>query len=252
MNFRTLKAGSVLGMALVAAISLLPSPALAQGPVVAKIQGYEVAEHIKFLGGAMNVANFERRFAETALISDDIVGAVPPFIGAQFADAHATSVVSATTGLGRITGTFNILQDFDPTTNLLSTLQVVAQGKISGTLDLSTILTTATAPVSGVWSFKGKDLHGTFQGVFLVPIFVGVIPGLDTGYVYIDVDPAANSCRTDTSPEGGAEVSLPLGPGGTLVAVCPVHKKEFLLGFPLTKLVLFLFADSDANSDDSD
>lgn len=238
MNARTLKLGSLLGAALVAAVGLLPSPALAQGPVVAKIQGYEVAEHIKFLGEAMSPVDFKRRFADTALISDHVVGGVPPFAGAQFADARASSFVSAKTGKGPIVGTFNILQDFDPTTNLLSTLQVTAQGKIKGTLDLSTILATGTAPISGKWSLERKKLRGTFEGTFAVPI---PNPASPTGYVYINVDPSTPTpCRTAAGPDTGP--AIPVGGG---VSVCPVDPKEFLLGFPLTKLVLFLSADSD-------
>lgn len=245
MNGRRLKVGSIIGAALVPVLGLLlltPVPALAQGPVVAKIQGYEVAEHIKFLGGEMTPTNFDRRFANTALISDDVSGTIDPFLpnpGKKFADARASSFVSAKTGKGPIVGTFNVLEDFDPTTNLLSTLQVMAEGKIRGTLDLSTIMATATAPVSGKWSVKAKGLHGTFQGVFAVPF---PHPASSTGYVYINIDPTtATPCRTAAGPETGAAINVP----GVPVPVCVVDPKEFLLGFPLSKLVLFLFADSD-------
>ncbi len=247
MNIRTLKVGSALGAALLLLLGgLLLTPGLAQAQI-AKIQGYEVAEHIKFLGGAMTPTNFNRRFADSALLSDDVVGSVDPFLpnpGKKFADARATSRVSAKTGKGPIVGTFNILEDFDPTTNLLSTLQVVAQGRINGTLDLSTIFTTATAPVSGKWRIDGhRGLHGKFQGTFAVPIPHPVSP---TGYVYINIDPStATPCRTAAGPETGAAINVPLVP----VPVCVVDPKEFLLGFPLTKLVLFLFADSDSDSD---
>ncbi len=250
MTSRRVKVSSILGAALVLVLGLLlltPGPALAQAPFAGKLVGYEVAEHIKFLGGEMTPTNFNRRFADTALISDDVSGTIDPFLplpGKKFADARASSFVSVKTGKGPIVGTFNVLEDFDPTTNLLSTLQVVAEGKIRGTLDLSTIMNTATAPVFGKWSLKKKDLHGKFQGTFAVPFPVptGVSA---TGYAYFDIDPLNTTpCRTDAGPETGASMNIGLGAN-----VCPVHKKEFLLGFPLTKLVLFLFADSDSDSD---
>jgi hypothetical protein len=247
MNMQTLRKRGTLGAVLsllLGGLALMPTPTLAQAPI-AKLQGYEVAEHVEFLGGAMTPTDFRRRFADTAIIGDDVVGSVDPFFpnpGKKFADARASSLVNAKTGKGPIVGTFYILEDFDPTTNLLSTLQVVAKGRIKGTLDLSTILTTATAPVSGKWRIEEKDLRGTFQGTFVVPI---PHPASPTGYVYINVDPTTTTpCRTAAGPETGAAVSVPLMP----VPVCFVDPKEFLLGFPLTKLVLFLFADS-ADSD---
>lgn len=231
---------------LLAVLLFLPSPSAAQAPY-AKVITYEVAEHIKFLGGEMTAEDFKRRFARATLIGDGVAGGPPfePNPGKKFIDASAVSFISGRTGKGPIHGTFNVLEDFDPTTELLSTLQVVASGTLNGTLDLSTIMATGTAPVFGKWRVRGQNLKGTFQGAFAVPFLLPPIPplGFLGGYFYIDVDPTPNSCRTDTAPEGGAEVSLPIGPGGALVAFCPVHPEEFLLGFPLTKAVLFLSVD---------
>jgi hypothetical protein len=244
---RTMEVAIVRALSVVIAVGLVltAGQAAAQPEPVAQAIMYEVTEHIKFLGGEKNPEDFRRRFAGASLIGDHVVGGIEPFLpnpGKKFADAQATSAVSAKTGMGPIRGKFHILEDFDSDTQLLSTLEVKAKGTIEGTLDLSTVAATGVAPVSGNWRVTGKGFRGVggrFQGAFAVPFCVE--PACDSGYFYVDVDPSPNSCRTDAAPVGGAEMMLSIVPGGSDVAVCPVHPKEFLLGFPLTKLVLFLF-----------
>ncbi len=182
MNVRTLKLGSILGAALLAAIGLLPSLALADEPrgkgapsFFASAVAYEVAEHLRFKGGMGDPASFAVRLAKASLLGE-ILGSAPdagsPFVVGDFIDADANSSVSAATGTGPIIGTFNTLHDFDPTTKSLSTMLVTATGTLRGELDLRPLFESPPRPVAFLnnahWRVN-DDLRGPLVGVFLIP-----------------------------------------------------------------------------------
>ena len=210
------------------ALLLVASPSVAQAQY-ATIVAYEVAEHLKFKGGAGEPDNFKVRFAKATLLGFVVQAASDagnPFVVGDYIDADAKSFVKAT-GTGPIVGTFNTLQDFDPTTTLLATMEVTASGSLKGELDLTTAL-QGYAQVSGKWRVSHKK-KGTFQGLFLIPIpnaLVGVPDFLSpTGFVYVVGPGGAATCMS----------------GVVLGAVCALHEDEVLLGFPLTKAELVLF-----------
>ncbi len=213
---------------LASALLLVASPSVAQAQY-ATVVAYEVAEHLKFKGGAGEPDNFKIRFAKATLLGQ-IVQAAPdagnPFVVGGFIDADARSFVKAT-GTGSIIGTFNTLQDFDgDASKLLATMEVTASGSLHGELDLTTAL-QGYAQVSGKWRVSHKK-KGTFQGIFLIPFQVG-----PDSFAYLDIGPLAGVCP------GRFQLSAdPNGPFG-----CPVSQDEILLGFPLTKAVLVLFRD---------
>lgn len=217
----------------VLALLLVASPSVAQTPY-ATIVAYEVAEHLKFKGGAGEPDNFKVRFAKATLLGQ-VVQAAPdagnPFVAGGYIDADAKSFVKAT-GTGPIIGTFNTLQDFDPFTTLLATMEVTASGSLHGELDLTTAL-LGYAQVSGKWRVSHKK-KGTFQGIFLIPFNLSPDPAAPM-FVYLDLGPLAGSCP------GRFPLGDPANPATPYA--CPVSQDEILLGFPLTKAVLVLFRD---------
>ncbi|MBI3028708.1 MAG: hypothetical protein HYY64_04265 [Candidatus Rokubacteria bacterium] len=225
----------VVTAVVVSALALLSlaSPSVAQAQY-ATVVAYEVAEHLKFKGGAGEPDDFRVRFAKAILLGQ-VVWAAPdagnPFVVGGFIDADARSFVKAT-GTGRIVGTFNTLQDFDPTTMLLATMEVTASGSLHGELDLTTAL-QGYAQVSGKWRVSHKK-KGTFQGIFLIPFNISPDPAAPM-YVYLDLGPLAGTCPG----------RLPLGDPSDPATpyACPVSQDEILLRFPLTKAVLVLFRD---------
>lgn len=228
----------VLAAIVVPALALLlvaPSPSVAQSPPYATIVAYEVAEHLRFKGGAGEPDNFKVRFAKATLLgtilqtAEDDAG--NPFVVGDFFDSDAKSSVKAT-GTGTIAGTFNVLHDFDGAASMsLSTMEVAASGTVKGELDLRPTMQNPPQPfalVAGRWRTHGR--HGTYSGVFLIP-FPGSLVGI---------------------PPQVAEFVYPLGPGGAatclsgvviLGSLCKVHEDEILLRFPLTKLEMFLYRD---------
>jgi hypothetical protein len=216
-------------------LGVLPAVASAQTPVATAVL-YEVAEALKFKGAkaATDPTSFTRRIAEATLLGKEIQGAPgTPFFGAQFMTADARSAVDLQTGVGPISGSFDLLADTDPARNSLDTLVITASATLQGTLDLTTA-TQGYAAVEGDYKIKGRKpkVGGPFQGVFLIPFQVP-IPGLETQYWYLDLGPTQGTCtgRTD----------LPIGPNYAPVSVCPLADFEFSLGIPLTKAVIVLF-----------
>ena len=243
MNFRRLKIGSILGAALVPVLGvllLMPGPALAQAPV-AQVTMYEVLEALQFkkpIRHTMPQA-FARRFAEASLLGNSIISFGDPVFGAaSYIGAEATSNVninpaSRNFGTGPIRGEFDLLADFNGgDVDHLSDLAVVASGKIDGTLDLRPALNPTNpqpiAPVSGHW--KLTTVHGErgqFTGAFLIATDLSAM-GLP-GIWYIQPDNLKASCVS------GIVVALPGG-----VSACQLDPTEYVLGIPLTKVVLFL------------
>jgi hypothetical protein len=219
----------------VVSVGVLPAVASAQTPVATAVL-YEVAEALKFKGpkAATDPDSFKRRLAEATLLGKDIQGAPgTPFFGAQFITADARSAVNLITGVGPISGTFDLLADLDPTRNSLDTLVITATATLHGTLDLSTA-TQGYAVASGDYKIKGRKpaVAGPFQGLFLIPFQVP-IPGLENQYWYLDLGPTQGLCNGRTD--------LPIGPNYAPVSVCPLADYEFSLGIPLTKAVFVLF-----------
>ncbi len=222
-----------------ALLLVAPSPAPAHGPknppappsFYAAAVGYEVAEHLRFKGGAGEPTDFKVRFAKATLLGQ-VVQAAPdagnPFVVGGFFDADAKSFVKFT-GKGPLVATFDTLQDFDPSTTSLSTMEVTATGTLEGELDLTPLMMTPPqpfAPTSGKWRIR-HNLKGNFSGVFLVP-FPGALIGAPVEFVYALGPLGAAGCRS-----------------GVILGeqFCAVHEDEILLGFPLTKLELVLFRD---------
>jgi hypothetical protein len=138
-------------------------------------------------------------------------------------DTLAKSRVPLQIGVGPLTGDFQVM--FDTMMNpghLLSDLVLVAEGSVTGTLDLRPLL-TGTAPMalmSGRWKRKTLDSRGTFSGTFLVP-FPDSTKQCVTGFAYLD--PAAGpQCLEVTEMSLGRPVTKvvatflktgPFGPG---------------------------------------
>ena len=245
MNFGRVKVGRIIRAALVPVLGLLllvPSAALAQAPV-AQVTMYEVLEALQFKKPIRHTTPqaFARRFAEASLLGNSVVSfGDPVFAAASYIGAEATSNVninpaSRNFGTGPIRGEFDLLTDYNGgDVDHLSDLAVVASGKIDGTLDLRPALDPTNpqpiAPVSGNW--KLKNVHGErgqFQGAFLIAVD-GLTLGLSGGDWYLQPDQLNASCVSG--------VSFPAGPG---VSLCQLAPTEYVLGIPLTKLVLFLF-----------
>lgn len=264
---------------LLTALALLlvaPGQSVAQAPsFYAGVVTYEVAEHLRFKGGAGEPTDFKVRLAKATLLGQVVLGAegtdaATPFVTGTYFDAEARSFVRFT-GKGPLIGTFNTLQDFDPFTMSLSTMEVTATGSLQGELDLTPLMGTPPqpfAPVSGKWRVRHRK--GPFQGVFLVPF-----NPVDAVLAQLPVPPAvkdalrpvfegqyaaqfgvANGGKVPTNPYvyptggplgtcfGGNAFSLSFNPGTGPIpvgTVCPVGEDEILLGFPLSKLELVLF-----------
>lgn len=244
MNFRRLKMGSILGAALVLVLGvllLMPGPALAQAPV-AQVTMYEVLEALQFKKPIRHTTPqaFARRFAEASLLGNSIISFGDPVFGASsYIGAAATSNVninpaSRSFGTGPIQGEFDLLTDFNGgDVDHLSDLAVVASGKIDGTLDLRPALDPTNpqpiAPVSGNWKLTTRHgERGQFMGAFLIAADLSAL-GLP-GDWYVQPDDLKASCVS------GIVVALPGG-----VSACQLAPTEYVLGIPLTKVVLFLF-----------
>jgi hypothetical protein len=202
---------------------------------VATVVLYEVAEALRFKGpqSATDVESFRRRMAEATLLGRSVQGEPGTiFADAQFIVADAASNVDLRTGLGPIRGTFDLLVDTDPSRASLDTLVITAGGHLRGTLDL-TSAGQGFATVRGRWNTRRGPGGGTFAGVFLIPF--AFPPGAPGPYFYLDLGPTAGTCAGRTG--------LPLGPGGSPIAACPLGPDEFALGIPLTKAVIELFED---------
>ena len=95
---------------------------------------------------------------------------------------HAQSRVDLTTGSGPVSGSFTV-----------DTAGGTISGKLSGTLDLSPVLsnTAPLAPTWGTWGTLGKRssrLGGTFQGVAQIPVDCGLLGGPAGYFCYLKPD----------------------------------------------------------------
>jgi hypothetical protein len=206
--------------AITVCLGATPSPA--QTPL-ATVVVYEVAESLTFKGKAHKNATtpqeFQRRLAEASLLGKApwiAPAAGTPFASAHFLVARANSAVNLDTGVGPVSGAFNLLTDLDPTRDSLDTLLVIETGKIDGTLDLTTA-TMGFARLAGTWKIDGQ-VKGTLAGFFLIAFPLPNTPG----YWYVNLGPG--SCAEPSSAQ-----------------ICPVTADETLLGIPLTKAVFTFF-----------
>jgi hypothetical protein len=117
---------------------------------------------------------------------------------------------------------------------------VVASGRLQGTLDLRPVLildpntgqVSHSAPVSGTWDLENDGRKpGAFSGKFLIP-FDGSALGL-AGDWYVnpgelEIPGQASICLS------GVLIDIPIG------TFCQLSAQEYVLGFPLTKAVIFL------------
>ncbi len=182
MNLRALKMSSILGAALVPVLGLvllMPSAALAEEPF-ATVTAWEIQEFLRFRTGDDD-DSITRRVANATLVGQatdglcELVGQDPCAI-----DGRARSSVDLSTGLGPISGTFDILFDMDPGSPLLMDLVHAGTAEFHGVLDLRPALlfnvnplAPGAAPVafaSGTWKSKKLHARGTFTATFLIPI----------------------------------------------------------------------------------
>jgi hypothetical protein len=209
-------------------VCLGATPSSAQTPL-ATVVVYEVAESLTFKGRAhkngTTAEEFQRRLAEASLLGKApwiTAAAGTPFASADFLVARANSAVNLTTGVGPVRGAFNLLTDLDKDRNSLDTLLVIENGKIEGTLDLTTAM-QGFAKLTGTWKID-KQVNGSLAGFFLIAF---PMPGAP-GYWYLNLVPG--SCAA-----GSTELSIPGA------QVCSVTPEETLLGIPLTKAVFTFF-----------
>lgn len=223
------------GAVAAALVSLAPVPAAAQQPVAAVFM-YEVSEGLSFKAPrhVKDVADAQSRLADATLLGKKIVPLTAGnslWARAHFISADAISNVSLHTGNGPIRGTFNLLQDIDPTRESLDTLVISASGSLRGVLDLSTAM-QGYASASGTWAIK-KSAGGTFAGVFLIPF--PVAPGV---YAYLDL---TSALQLDLMGLSLCANPIPLSADPAGPKGCLLGSDEFALGIPLTKAVLILF-----------
>lgn len=219
------------GAAVVAGVVLLGPAAAYAGPPVATVVMYEVAEALQFKGpkAATSPEDLRRRLAQATLLGKDVQGQPGTvFGGAQFIVVDAQSNVDLSSGVGPIRGTFDLLIDTNPARESLDTLVITGSGSLRGTLDLTTAQPQGYAGVNGRWEVRRGRARGTFNGLFLIPFQAG------SAYFYVDLG---------LIPCAAGGTTLPMGPGGSLVPVCPLRPDEFSLGIPLTKAVIFLYND---------
>lgn len=250
-------------------IALLPATVSAQIPL-ARVDAYEVWEALQFRGPIKkaDAEAYRRRFAEAGLLglkplTPSSLGLGPGVNNAfSMADGivvEATSNVnvdprSRQFGTGPIRGEFQLLtfmsdqvvEGADPN---LAQLVVTADGRLQGTLDLRLALDTVDpaplAPVHGTWQLKKGGRPGWFSGTFLIPVSIPFGPPFGTVTFYViprelqqDANPFGLACAQQVHPALLAQVGMELGNGAI---ACRLEPEEFVLGFALTKAVIFLF-----------
>lgn len=240
--------GALIGV--MAVIVFVPAVAWAQP--VARVTAYEVLEALKFKGPIRHSdpQAFSLRFAEAGLLGDQVVPLQkdPLFAAATHIEAGATSNVninpkSRKFGTGPIQGEFDLLslQDLDGNGDPnLSDLVVIANGRLQGTLDLrpalipnpNTGMVSPLALVSGTWNLKRDGRKpGPFSGVFLIPFDAGALGLPGNWYLNpseLEIPGLPSICRS------GVKVDTPFG------SFCQLSPEEYVLGFPLTKAIIFL------------
>lgn len=218
MNFRKLKVGSIIGAAVVPVLGLLlltSSAALADGPF-GKVTAWEIQEFLLFKTGD-DEDSIIRRLATATLVGHAtdglcaLVGQNPCAI-----DGRAQSSVDVSTGVGTITGTFDILLDTNPDGPLLMDLVLAGKVKLHGTLDLRPAFLfmkgMGGAPValaSGTWRSRELGAQGGFTATFLIPIpSPACSPPLGLGFAYYNplASPLLFQCLTPNDFSLGAPV----------------------------------------------
>jgi hypothetical protein len=174
MNFGRVKVGSIIGAVLVPVLGLLllvPSAALAEEPF-ATVTAWEIQEFLRFKTGD-DEDSIVRRLGNATLVGHAtdglcaLAGQNPCAL-----DGRARSSVDLSTGLGPISGTFDILLDTNPGSPLLMDLVLAGTVEFDGVLDLRPAL-FGGAPValaSGTWKSKKLHARGSFSATFLIPI----------------------------------------------------------------------------------
>jgi len=174
INFGRVKVGSIIGAALVPLLGLLllvPSAALAEEPF-ATVTAWEIQEFLRFKTGD-DEDSIVRRLANATLVGHATHGlcALTPGQDPCALDGRARSSVDLSTGLGPISGTFDILFDTNPGSPLLMDLVIAGTVELEGVLDLRAALGGApVAFASGTWKSKKLHARGTFTATFLIPI----------------------------------------------------------------------------------
>jgi len=102
-------------------------------------------------------------------------------------DTLAKSNVPLNRGFGPLNGAFELLFDTNASgIHLLSDLVQVADGRVTGTLDLRPVLSgQPVAFMDGEWRSRTLDAQGTFTGTFLIPI-ADPSGTCSTGFAYLD------------------------------------------------------------------
>jgi hypothetical protein len=236
-----------LVIAVVPALWLVPAVSRAQGkqggdpePPFATLKLYEVQEATDLRGQPQAPA---LRLANAALVGTASGGLCTAGQDPCPFDTLAKSRVPLQIGVGPLTGDWQAMLDDElihpDGIPLLSDLVLVANGSVTGTLDLRPLL-TGKAPIAlmkGRWKSKALDARGTFSGAFLVPFpdpRAADDPKRCPGFVYLDL--------------------APVDPQNPYQCLAPT---EMSLGRPLTKVVAaFLktgpFGPGDGDGDDTD
>jgi hypothetical protein len=242
-------------------VTLVPASASAQGSGT-RVVLYEVWEALELRGPIKNAdpEAFRRRFADAGLL-----GTAPEGASADSVFGHADAVVAEATsnvdinprsrqaGTGPIRGEFQLLRFMNPNrpddvAPNLAELVVIAEGRLQGTLDLRPAIggVAPIAPVSGTWQLKGENgRQNRFDGLFLIPVSLPPdLMGLSFYVVPSELASSGVACTANVPPAIlDALEQLPpelrfVVPAGFTTCLLEAH--EFVLGFALTKAVIFL------------
>ncbi len=188
---------------------------------LARVVLYEVSEAVRFAASEERDEAGEPiwvRSADAALFGNDVTSLAeqPLFTPGMFVSARARSAVAMPGGRGSITCSFDLLMDGDPSRPSLDKLLVTASGTLDGRLDLRDAA-RGYACGEGRWSLP--DAHGTFTASFLIPTRR---PDHD-GFWYVEHDVDGH-----VRPEHDG-------------AWRPLRPDEFVLGIPVTKVILAVY-----------
>jgi len=198
MNLGKVKVGSIIGAALVPVLGLLllvPSAALAEEPF-ATVTAWEIQEFLRFKTGD-DGDSLTRRLGNATLVGQATDGLCALAGQSPCAlDGRARSSVDLSTGLGPISGTFDILLDTNPGSPLLMDLVLAGTVELDGVLDLRPALGGApVAFASGTWKSRKLHARGSFTATFLIPVpdFLAGAPGACGATVFAYVNPFTQS-----------------------------------------------------------
>jgi hypothetical protein len=210
----------------------------------ATVTAWEVQEFLRLKKGGFR-DNILFRLGNATLVGDATDGLCPPAPTGETPlpcafDARARSHVNTKTGIGPISGNFNILVDTDPKSPLLSDLVLFAAGSLDGTLDLRPVVLAQqtggefggpVAPASGRWRSEDLDASGHFVGGFLIPVEVPAAY-CGRGFAYVNMP-----VRLPGYDEPQQLISLELA-----APFQCLEDGDFSLGSPVTKFVARLTA----------